>query len=595
LLYLIKKLKAMLRFLKSVFKSVLVTFISFIIIVGVFVVIGLSASMEEEEKTKSNSLLEINLSENIVDRSSEFSFDFGDLSDEPKSLGLDDILKSIDKAKYDNNIKGIYLNIDIVNSNMASLEEVRDKLQDFKDSTDKFILSYSEVYSQKAFYISSVADKIYLHPEGYLEFKGLNYEGMFFKEALEKLEIEPQIIRHGKFKSAVEPFILDKMSDSNREQVKRFIGSIWEDVKEDIADGRNLSDDELNNIAENLLVQSAKDAVDYKLADALQYQDQVDDSLRKRLNLESDKKIEKISLRQYIDVGVSTKKKFSKDKIAVIYAQGSINSGEGDNETIGSETTSKAIRKARKNDKIKAIVLRVNSPGGSALASETILREMELAKEVKPVVVSMGDVAASGGYYIACKADTIVANPTTITGSIGVFGVLMNLEKMMKNKLGITTDRVKTNQFADLASPTRALNESERAIIQNQVEMIYDKFITHVAEGRNMTKEEVDSIGQGRVWTGKDAIELGLVDVLGGMEDAIAIAADMANLDSYRITKLPIEKNPFEKIIEDLGGQVKTRIIKSELGNVFPYYKKMNELMNIEEIQMRMPNQFEIY
>jgi protease-4 len=385
------------------------------------------------------------------------------------------------------------------------------------------------------------------------------------------------------------------MSDSNREQVKRFIGSIWEDVKEDIADGRNLSDDELNNIAENLLVQSAKDAVDYKLADALQYQDQVDDSLRKRLNLESDKKIEKISLRQYIDVGVSTKKKFSKDKIAVIYAQGSINSGEGDNETIGSETTSKAIRKARKNDKIKAIVLRVNSPGGSALASETILREMELAKEVKPVVVSMGDVAASGGYYIACKADTIVANPTTITGSIGVFGVLMNLEKMMKNKLGITTDRVKTNQFADLASPTRALNESERAIIQNQVEMIYDKFITHVAEGRNMTKEEVDSIGQGRVWTGKDAIELGLVDVLGGMEDAIAIAADMANLDSYRITKLPIEKNPFEKIIEDLGGQVKTRIIKSELGNVFPYYKKMNELMNIEEIQMRMPNQFEIY
>lgn len=585
----------MLRFLKSVFKSVLVTFISFIIIVGVFVVIGLSASMEEEEKTKSNSLLEINLSENIVDRSSEFSFDFGDLSDEPKSLGLDDILKSIDKAKYDNNIKGIYLNIDIVNSNMASLEEVRDKLQDFKDSTDKFILSYSEVYSQKAFYISSVADKIYLHPEGYLEFKGLNYEGMFFKEALEKLEIEPQIIRHGKFKSAVEPFILDKMSDSNREQVKRFIGSIWEDVKEDIADGRNLSDDELNNIAENLLVQSAKDAVDYKLADALQYQDQVDDSLRKRLNLESDKKIEKISLRQYIDVGVSTKKKFSKDKIAVIYAQGSINSGEGDNETIGSETTSKAIRKARKNDKIKAIVLRVNSPGGSALASETILREMELAKEVKPVVVSMGDVAASGGYYIACKADTIVANPTTITGSIGVFGVLMNLEKMMKNKLGITTDRVKTNQFADLASPTRALNESERAIIQNQVEMIYDKFITHVAEGRNMTKEEVDSIGQGRVWTGKDAIELGLVDVLGGMEDAIAIAADMANLDSYRITKLPIEKNPFEKIIEDLGGQVKTRIIKSELGNVFPYYKKMNELMNIEEIQMRMPNQFEIY
>ncbi|MDG1189124.1 MAG: signal peptide peptidase SppA, partial [Flavobacteriales bacterium] len=389
--------------------------------------------------------------------------------------------------------------------------------------------------------------------------------------------------------------ILDKMSDSNREQVKRFINSIWEDVKSDIAEGRNLSDDELNNIAENLLIQSAKDAVDYKLADALQYQDQVDDTLRKRLDIEDNKKIEKISLRKYIDVGVSTKKKFSKDKIAVIYAQGSINSGDGNNETIGSETTSKAIRKARKNDKIKAIVLRVNSPGGSALASETILREMDLAKKVKPVVVSMGDVAASGGYYIACKADTIVANPTTITGSIGVFGVLMNLEKMMTNKLGITTDRVKTNQFADLASPTRALSESERAIIQNQVELIYDKFISNVSEGRNMSKEEVDAIGQGRVWTGKDAIELGLVDVLGGMEDAIAIAADMANLDSYRITKLPIEKNPIEKILEDLGGQVKTRIIKNELGSAFPYYKQMNEIVNMEKIQMRMPNQFEIY
>ena len=585
----------MLRFFKSVFKSVLVTLTSFTIIILVFVVIGVSTGMEEGEKTKANSLLEINLSEKIVDRSSEFSFDFGNFSNEPTPLGLDDILKSIEKAKHDNNIKGIYLNIDMVNSNMASLKEIRDKLQEFKDSTDKFILSYSEVYSQKAFYISSVADKIYLHPEGYLEFKGLNYEGMFFKQALAKLEIEPQIIRHGKFKSAVEPFILDKMSDSNREQVKRFINSIWEDVKSDIADGRNLSDDELNNIAENLLIQSAKDAVDYKLADALQYQDQVDDTLRKRLDIEDNKKIEKISLRKYIDVGVSTKKKFSKDKIAVIYAQGSINSGDGNNETIGSETTSKAIRKARKNDKIKAIVLRVNSPGGSALASETILREMDLAKKVKPVVVSMGDVAASGGYYIACKADTIVANPTTITGSIGVFGVLMNLEKMMTNKLGITTDRVKTNQFADLASPTRALSESERAIIQNQVELIYDKFISNVSEGRNMSKEEVDAIGQGRVWTGKDAIELGLVDVLGGMEDAIAIAADMANLDSYRITKLPIEKNPIEKILEDLGGQVKTRIIKNELGNAFPYYKQMNEIVNMEKIQMRMPNQFEIY
>ena len=585
----------MVRFLLSVLKSVLVTIISILIIVSIFIAIGISSSVEEVDKIKENTLLEISLSEKIIDKTSEFDFDFSSLNNESSSLGLDDILNSIDKAKYDDNIKGIYLNIDMVNASMATLEEIRDKLQEFKDSTDKFIISYSEVYSQKAFYISSISDKIYLHPEGFLEFKGISYEGMFFKEALEKLEVEPQIIRHGKFKSAVEPFMLDKMSYSNREQVQRFISSIWEDVKLGVSDGRNLSDEELNNIAENFLVQSAKDAVDYKLADALQYQDQVDDSLRKKLNLKNDKKIVKISLKEYANVPASIKKKFSKDKIAIIFAQGAINSGEGDNENIGSETTSKAIRKARKDKKIKAIVLRVNSPGGSALASETILREMVLAKKVKPVVVSMGDVAASGGYYIACKADTIVANATTITGSIGVFGVLMNLEKMMKNKLGITTDRVKTNQFADLASPTRSLNESERAIIQNQVEMIYDKFITHVAEGRDMTKKEVDFIGQGRVWTGKDAVDLGLVDVLGGMEDAINIAAEMAKLESYRITKLPIEKNPFEKIIEDLGGQVRSSIIKNELGKTYPYYIKINELINMDKIQMRMPHQFEIY
>ena len=310
----------MLRFLKSVLKSVLVTLISFLIIVLIFIGIGVSSSMEEVEKIKENTLLEISLSEKIIDRTSEFDFDFSSLNNESSSLGLDDVLKSIDKAKHDDNIKGIYLNIDMVNASMATLEEIRDKLQEFKDSTDKFILSYSEIYSQKAVYISSVADKIYIHPEGFLEFKGISYEGMFFKEALEKLEVEPQIIRHGKFKSAVEPFMLDKMSASNREQVQRFISSIWEDVKLGVSNGRNLSDKELNTIAENFLLQSAEDAVYYKLADALQYQDQVDDSLRKKLNIESDAKIEKISLKEYANIPVSKKKKFSKDKIAVIFA-----------------------------------------------------------------------------------------------------------------------------------------------------------------------------------------------------------------------------------------------------------------------------------
>ncbi|MDB2362209.1 signal peptide peptidase SppA [Flavobacteriales bacterium] len=587
----------MLKFLKSVLKSVFVTIISFFLIVLIIVVIGVSSSSSEKEVVvKDKSILEINLNEQIVDRGSEFDFDISSILNEENTFGLNKILKSIEKAKHDDRIRGIYLNIEMPQTSSATTEEIRNKLQEFKDSTDKFIIAYSEVYSQKSYYLSSIADEIYLHPEGVVELKGLSYEGMFFKGALEKLEVEPQIIRHGKFKSAIEPFILEKMSDENREQVNRFLTSIWNNMKMGISKAKNISEDELNALAENLSVQSPKDAVDYGLADALLFEDQVRDTLRQKLEIEKDAKVNKISLREYSEVSVkSGKKKYSKDKIAVIYAQGDISSGEGDNLSIGSVTTSKAIKEAREDERVKAIVLRVNSPGGSALASETILREMELAKATKPVVVSMGDVAASGGYYISCKADTIVASPTTITGSIGVFGMLFNLENMMENKLGITTDRVKTNSYADLGSLTRALTTNERDIIQNQVKRIYDTFITNVSEGRNMTKSAVDSIGQGRVWTGEDAKELGLVDVLGGLEDAIDIAAEMADLESYRIKNLPKLKNPFEEIIENLGGQVTTKLVKNELGESYEYYQQLNEVMQMENMQMRMPMQFEIY
>jgi protease-4 len=320
------------------------------------------------------------------------------------------------------------------------------------------------------------------------------------------------------------------------------------------------------------------------------------DTLKKKLNLDSKNELNSITINSYQKVGLkSGKKTFSKDKIAVIYAQGSISSGEGDNESIGSVTTSEAIKQARTDDKIKAIVLRVNSPGGSALASETILREMELAKSSKPVVVSMGDVAASGGYYISCKADTIVANPTTITGSIGVLGILFNIENMLKNKMGITVDKVKTNPYADLGTPTRALSNQERNMIQQAIERIYDRFITVVSEGRNMTKAQVDSIGQGRIWTGEDALKLGLVDILGGLEDAIEIAAQMADLKDYRITNLPKIKNPIEKIMEDLGGKVQQKMIKNELGSSYPLYLEMKEFQNMEPLQMRMPTTFNIY
>jgi len=587
----------MLNFLKSILKSVFVTIITFFIIILVLVAIGVSSSSSDKEvEVKDNSILEITLNETIVDRGSEFDFDFKSILNDENTFGLNEILKTIEKAKYDDRISGIYLNVEMPATSPATTSEIRNKLEEFRDSTDKFVIAYSEVYSQNAYYLSSVADEIYLHPEGIMELKGLSYEGMFFKGSLEKLEVEPQIIRHGKFKSAIEPFILEKMSDENREQINRFLFSIWDNMKADISNAQNISSDELNAIAENLSVQSPKDAVLNGLADALLFEDQVNDTLRKKMMIGEDDKINKISLKKYSQVSVKTaEKKYSKDRIAVIYAQGEIRSGEGENLTIGSVTTSEAIKNARENDKIKAIVLRVNSPGGSALASETILREMELAKKSKPVVVSMGDVAASGGYYISCKADTIVANPTTITGSIGVFGMLLNLEKMMENKLGITTDRVKTNQYADLGSPTRALTTSERDIIQNQVERIYDTFITNVSEGRNMTKAEVDAIGQGRVWTGEDAKELGLVDVLGGLEDAIEIAADMANLENYRISNFPKLKNPIEEIFEDLGAQVTTSLVKKELGESYKYYQQLDNLKSRENIQMRMPMQFEIY
>jgi protease-4 len=587
----------MLRFLKSVLKSTLVTIISFFVILLILVVIGIStSSSDKKEVLEKDSVLKITLDQEIVDRSSEFDFNFNSVFDDENTLGLNTILKSIDKAKIDDRIKGIYLNIENVSASTATLEEIRDKLQEFKDSTDKFIIAYGEIYTQKSFYLSSVAHQLYLHPQGALEFKGLSYEGMFFKGALEKLDVEPQIIRHGKFKSAVEPFILDKMSPANKEQVTKLIYSIWKTIKSDVAFGRNLTENTLNNIAQNLNVQSPQDAVDFKLADALIYEDQLMDTLKKKLNLDSKNELNSITINSYQKVGLkSGKKTFSKDKIAVIYAQGSISSGEGDNESIGSVTTSEAIKQARTDDKIKAIVLRVNSPGGSALASETILREMELAKSSKPVVVSMGDVAASGGYYISCKADTIVANPTTITGSIGVLGILFNIENMLKNKMGITVDKVKTNPYADLGTPTRALSNQERNMIQQAIERIYDRFITVVSEGRNMTKAQVDSIGQGRIWTGEDALKLGLVDILGGLEDAIEIAAQMADLKDYRITNLPKIKNPIEKIMEDLGGKVQQKMIKNELGSSYPLYLEMKEFQNMEPLQMRMPTTFNIY
>ncbi len=587
------------QFFKTVFASLLGTLLASVIfvflIIGMIGAIAAISGSDKEVEVKENSILVVKFEGPITDRSSKNPFqNLGAMFSKEQAIGLDDILNNIEKAKEDENIKGIYMEITSVPAGIAMVEEIRTKLLEFKN-TGKFILAYSEYYTQGAYYLASVADKIYLNPQGAIDFKGLISDLMFFKNALAKLEVEPKIIRHGKFKSAIEPFILEKMSDENREQTMTYIGSIWNHMVEGISKSRNISAEELNKIADEMLLQKAEDAVKYKFADQLAYKDEILEILKEKTEAKAVDKINSVSIADYTNAKEKKKKDFTKDKIAVIYAVGEIDGGEGDDEKIGSERISKAIREARLDEKVKAIVLRVNSPGGSALASEVMWREVVLAKQAKPVIVSMGNVAASGGYYISCAADTIVAEPNTITGSIGVFGVLFNAQGFMNNKIGITFDTVKTNMHADIGSINRPLMASERDIIQKSVEHVYDVFITRVAEGRNLTKEQVDEIGQGRVWSGVDAKRIGLVDVLGGLETAIEIAAQKAGLENYKLLSLPKQKDPLEELFSKGTSGVEEAMVKHFLGENAKYYMTLDRLKRYSGIQARMPYEVEIH
>lgn len=587
------------QFFKTVFASLFGSLLALVIfvflIIGIIGVIAAISGSDKEIEVKENSILVMKFEGPITDRGAKNPFqNLRALLSKEQGIGLDDILNNIEKAKEDDNIKGLYIEITSVPAGIAMVEEIRNKLLEFKN-TGKFILAYSEYYTQTAYYLASVADKIYLNPQGAIDFKGLSAELMFFKNALAKLEVEPQIIRHGKFKSAIEPFILEKMSDENREQTMTYIGSIWNHMVEGISKSRNISTEELNKVADEMLLQKAEDAVKYKFADQLAYKDEILEVLKEKTEAKAVDKINSVSIADYTNAKKAKKKEFTKDKIAVIYAVGEIDSGEGDDEKIGSERISKAIREARLDEKVKAIVLRVNSPGGSALASEVIWREVVLAKQAKPVIVSMGNVAASGGYYISCAADTIVAEPNTITGSIGVFGVLFNAQGFMNNKLGITFDTVKTNMHADIGSIYRPLTASERDIIQKSVEHVYDIFITRVAEGRNLTKEQVDEIGQGRVWSGVDAKRIGLVDVLGGLETAIEIAAQKAGLENYKLLSLPKQKDPFEELLSKGTNSVEEAVVKYFLGENAKYHITLDRLKRYSGIQARMPYEVEIH
>ncbi len=581
----------------SMFGLILAIVALFFIFVGIISAMVSSSEKPKEVVVSSPSILQIHLDYPIKDRTSQNAFkDFNFTSFEAKKeLGLNDILKNIKKAKADDNIKGIYLDESSIEAGIATIDEIRNALLDFKTS-GKFIISYAEFYTQGAYYLASVSDKIYLNPGGAMEFKGLNYKLTFLKGTLEKLGIEPQIIRHGKFKSAIEPLINDKMSDANRLQASTFINTIWTEITTKVAASRHLTIEQLNKMADENPTPSGEDAVKLGLLDSLKYYDQVLVELKTKMATAKDKDVNFITLNKYNNAPDPIKKDFTRDEIAIIYASGNIVDGESnDEDKIASQNMAKTIREARLDENVKAIVFRVNSGGGSALASEVIWREVALAKAAKPVIVSMGDYAASGGYYISCVADTILANPMTLTGSIGVFGVIPNLKELFTDKLGFTFDGVKTNALSDIGEINRPMTEPEKAIIQKSIEEVYGRFTLRVAGGRKKSQADIDSIGQGRVWTGKDALGIGLVDASGGMEDAIAIAAHMAKLTKYKVTELPRLKDTFEKLFGSMAEEAHVYFSQKELGEAnYRYYEKVKNEIQMQGIQARLPFTLEI-
>lgn len=567
-------------------------------ILSVLLMLGLigilaSSSRSEQVKVSENSVLHLDLNgRTLVERTSEDDLDlsiFGNPFGQEMTAGLINLKKAIGEAKTNDNIKGIYLNTGLIMAGQANLLELREALVDFKTS-GKFIVAYDEAYTEGGYYIASVADEVYLNPLGGIDFNGFSSEGIFFKGLFEKVGVKPEIFRVGEFKSAVEPFILEKNSPEARLQTQSFLDDMNQFALHGISESRNIAYDSLKKINDLMLVRKPQDAVTYGLATELLYLDQVLTKLKEKLGIDEEDDIKTINA---TDLNKTAKSKniTSSNRIAVIIAEGEIVGGKADG-VISSEKFAKEIRKARKDDNIKAIVLRVNSPGGSVVASEVIWREMAEAKKVKPVYVSMGEVAASGGYYISAPADTIVAQPNTITGSIGIFGMMFNAQELLNDKLGITTDVVKTGELSDFMNPTRPMTDVERTIIQNTVEDGYETFISRVSEGRGMSPEAVKEVASGRVWTGNQAKERGLVDVLGGLNTTIEIAAArIGAVDDYRVVYYPTKKPWFESIMEDLGNSVQIKILKSELGSNYTLYKQVEKLKSYQGVQVRMPQE----
>lgn len=587
--------------MKSFFKTFLASFLGsalLLLVIIIFLITSLVSSIMSSADTtvevKPQTVLYMNLDYEIPDRTntndlgltfSGLDFSFTDVD----MAGMNDIINNIKAAAIDPNIKGIFLELSSIGTSTANIEEIRNQLIEFKKS-GKFILSYAEAYSQSAYYLASVSDKIYMLPDGMLDIHGMASQSMFYKHLLEKLDIEMQIIRpdNNKFKSAVEPYFLDKMSEANREQNSVLLNSIWSKICDDISSARNIKVETINELADDMtLMFDTQAAIDNNFIDGLRYRDEIIAELKQLAEVADSKKVNIVKNTQYAKVRPELYE--GKDNIAIVYASGQIIDGEGDESTIGSITLSEALRQAREDKKVKAIVMRVNSPGGSAVASEVIRREVELAAKEKPLIVSMGNYAASGGYWISSSSDYIFADPTTLTGSIGVFGTVPNLKGFFNDKFGLTFDEVKTNENSDFGSIAKPLTPYQMKMMQKHVTDTYDDFITLVSTERELRKTFVDSIAQGRVWSGDDAIELGLVDELGGIEEAVAYAAKKADLESYSIKEYPKQEDILESLLKTETQEYYTKSVKESFGNTYQYLKAIEMINRIEGTQALMP------
>jgi protease-4 len=582
------------RFLGNVFATIIGIFVfCMLFFFGILIIGALFGGNSEAVTIKNDSVIELNLEKIQNDYAGKYKDPFMTIFSEEESIGLTDILNAIEEAKTDDNIKGISILNNHSSLGMAQSKSLRDALEDFKKS-GKFVMAYANSYSQKEYYLNSVANTVYINPVGDFDFKGLSSEIMFFKDFQEKTGLKMEVIRHGKYKSAVEPFLENKMSEANKEQVTALLNSVWSSVLADISKSRNITETQLNAIANGLLARTPEMAKAQKLVDIIAYEDVYHDAIKSKLKVVPTEEYNKVSILDYAkNIATTSKSSSSDDQIAIIYAQGEIQSGEGDVTVIGEGSMRRSLQEARKNKNVKAVVLRINSPGGSALTSDLIWREVELTKKVKPVVVSMGNYAASGGYYIACNANTIFAENSTITGSIGVFGVLPNFTPLA-TKMGISTEQVKTHENSANYSPFVPLDEKFKTVTLEGVEHIYKTFVTHVAQGRKMTFAQVDSIAQGRVWSGSEALKNGLVDKIGGLDDAIREAASLSKTKIYTTQNYPEYEKNFNDLFANFPfAKSKSSFIKEEIGEEnYKILEQIKRLQTQKGVQAMMP--FEI-